>query len=135
MAERKRGADNGKYALVTYLVKERGLTVQQIIDLRPKEALDLFSPDGKSIDGKSIMEELKKYMSKSIKSIKEKQYFFPGKSLTNQISPRALLHELHFWLQERGSSLADLGLRLRQADKKDEPEEDVLDWAKKMLEE
>ena len=123
---KNRGADNGKYALVTYLIERKKLSIEQIINLKPQETLEFFSADDKE-----ILVELKKYITKNSKNINEKDYFFPGRG-KEQVSERALLQELHFWLKKQGRSLEELGLQLKQSKRLETPI-DILQWAREQL--
>lgn len=137
--KRKRGSQNGKYALITYLVEQKKMSIQQIIHLAPKEALELLPADDEQ-----LMNELKKYLTKNVNKMKkwENQYFFPGQNRPTA-DERSVLHELHFYLQSLTPprTLSDIGLASRPIGSKEvkaiheaEEPEDIMNWAKKMFE-
>lgn len=131
----RQASQNGKYALILYLVENKKLTIQEIIDITPQKALELLPSEDEY-----IMEELKKYLASNVNKIKknENRYFFPGQK--GKASARSILHELHFYLKPLGLSLKDFGLPSRppkvnaiEEMKKIVKPEDIMNWAKKIL--
>lgn len=123
MSEDKRLTKDGKYALIKYFIKDCGLDMQQVIDLKPREAVEMLPPDNKE-----LMDDLKKYVSKNMKNIQTYNIFFPGKN--GKSSEKALLYSLHFYLKSIGLTLADLGLKTRPVIKEEKLEpKDIHAWA------
>lgn len=125
---KRKASRNGKYNLIVWLL-EKGFTVEQIRELTPKAALEMFPSDNDE-----LMEHLRKYVKQNKSRIRTANLFFPGQK-GQPMSERGLLHELHFHLREHGRTLDEFGLRIRQEKKKKEPEKpaDVLAWAKELL--
>ena len=135
--DEKRVVDNGKYALIEYLVEHKKLTLQDIINLKPQEGLALIPRDNLE-----LMQELKQYVEKSQKSIKAKGWLFPGRLKDGKSSEASISQSLRYYLRSKGRDLADIGLTLYQDSyilkkkKKKEPKtsEEILDYVKNLLE-
>lgn len=131
--KRERGSKDGKYDLIVYLL-EMKKTVEEIINMSPKEALELLNPKDEKLMG-----HLQTYLKRNINKIEkfDKKYFFPGNK--GPASRDAVVHELHFHLKKMDPprSLAEFGLKLRtdRSTNAKEPEkpQDVLSWAKQLL--
>lgn len=100
---------NMKYELILFLVEHKNLNIQEIINLTPTDALEIF----KNEQDAKLLQKLKSYINGNKELIIKSNFFFPGRNGQGKASEGSILHSFHFYLKEHypGRTLKSLGLR------------------------